>query len=972
MTQPENDQTAEQQTTAENPSVSPRWVDTRKRHPHSEPTPLAFTIGDDCPSPVHVLTVATWSEAAHNHLRQIATALAQAQPRQSLPLVSLRGRLNVADQQLLRFEYDLGLNQRILLWTQTDVPTSRTDMNDAVLQWIINDLTTPTILAVAETAVEQLKQLARKKAAVETYQRRTTPFHWGTSLSKTAKAFHSTSYAELADYVALHLEGQCVFPELPGLRRIIGNELESNQAELMTEPLSPGRNTSFSLVVRIRVFSYPGRSLPIIAIEFTRRTWARELKEQGGTRTISGYAFPHGSTHVLRFTVRKVKQDDGEWNYTPDRDFTPIERRYFATQKLTVATILQEGLALTQCKLLIGQKHGTGKRGDAHSGVPDLDKMEGFQQITKLAEPLGLRPWHGLTPIATSVKTVQDYGQYWRDRTSTKAEKLEHYTRWLQEVQASIRACYHDTHHLVIAVQTGFGIEADAQEAEERLQAILPQSLLITRIPLPQDVHGPRSQLPGSQLTKSAERAALRIAGWSSFIESVKYHEQRSGRKVDGILVLACEWYPDNAHDDRINKRAGRIALARGVGVPVQYVLPREEFREEADPKVKSGKVKSSEQIEAEIAQEFETRLMVAWLDLAFKSLGRVRPGKLLDEIHTIYADPTLGMVPDRVLALGVIRRNSTRTIANEPAFLPYAIELDIEQGTCSASIAYEDPATHLLTWFDTLPLPQALVRLASLGTVQLASAKKDRQKILAERTQEFFKNQLVDFSKRSLHPIIIVDANTSRSAWSWLQDKDIDPTNVHLAGGFNAQVAWSHARLVRIRTDNSPKVLWDQEYSGNTSDTDETICYHAPRWAEADLFKLNDTVNTSVYLSFGSEIRTGRIKGRSSYREIWGMQQKKDGEKKRFAATMMQRFDHNWATPTGVEIVVVRPEHDHPDQIARLIEWLRQCYVHVGPWTSKPAPTFFATVLKEYLPDYAIDDEESEREYEEVESGEE
>jgi hypothetical protein len=166
--------------------------------------------------------------------------------------------------------------------------------------------------------------------------------------------------------------------------------------------------------------------------------------------------------------------------------------------------------------------------------------------------------------------------------------------------------------------------------------------------------------------------------------------------------------------------------------------------------------------------------------------------------------------------------------------------------------------------------------------------------------------------------------------------------------------------------------VLWDQEYSGNTNDTDETIRYHAPGWAEADLFKLNDTVNTSVYLSFGSEIRTGRIKGRSSYREIPGMQQKKDGEKKRFAATMMQRFDHNWATPTGVEIVVVRPEHDHPDQIARFIEWLRQCYVHIGPWTSKPAPTFFATALKEYLPDYAIDEEENEREQEEIESGEE
>ncbi len=964
MIRPEHDQTVEQQ------AVSPRWMDARKRHPHREPTPLALTIDHDSLSPGQVLTVAQWSEAAHNHLREIATTLAQAQPRQSLPLVSLRGRLNVADQRLLRFEYDLGLSQRTLLWTRTDVSTSRTDINDAVLQWSINDLATPTILALAGNAIEQLKQLARKKAAVETYPRQTTPFHWGTSLSKTAKALHPASYADLADYVALHLEGQCVFPELPGLRRIVGNELESNQAELMTEPLSSGRNAAFSLVVRIRVVSYPGRSLPIVVIEFTRRTWTRELKEQGGTRTVSGYAFLDGSTRVLRFTVRKRKQDDGKWVYTPDRDFSPIERRYFAGQKMTVATILQEGFALTPCKLLIGQKHGTGKRGNGYSGVPDLDKMEAFGQITKFVEPLGLRPWYGLTPIATSSKAVQNYGQYWRNRTSTKAEKLADYERWLEEIQASIRACYHETHHVVIAVQTG--IEADAQEAEKRLQAILPHSLLITRIPLPQNVHGPRSQLPGSQLVKPAERAALRVAAWSPLVESVKYYEQQSGRKVDGILVLAREWYPDNAHDDRINKRAGRIALARGVGVPVQYVLPREEFRENPNPKSSSEKAKSPEQIEAEIGQEFETRLMVAWLDLAFKSLGRVRPGKLLNELHTIYADATLGTVPDRVLALGVLRRNSTRTIANEPAFLPYAIELDIEQGTCSASIAYEDPVSHLLTWSDTLPLPQALVRLASLGTVQLASAKKDRQKILAERTQEFFKNRLVDFSKRSLHPIIIIDADTSRSAWPWLQDKDIDPTNVHLAGGFNAQVAWSHARLVRIRTDNSPKVLWDQEFSGNTSDTNETIHYHAPRWAEAALFKLNDTVNTSVYLSFGSEIRTGRIKGRSSYREIPGMEQKKDGEKKRYAATMMQRFDHNWATPSGVEIVVVRPEHDHPDQIARFIEWLRQCYVHIGPWTSKPAPTFFATALKEYLPDYAIDEEENEREQEEIEGGEE
>ena len=34
-------------------------------------------------------------------------------------------------------------------------------------------------------------------------------------------------------------------------------------------------------------------------------------------------------------------------------------------------------------------------------------------------------------------------------------------------------------------------------------------------------------------------------------------------------------------------------------------------------------------------------------------------------------------------------------------------------------------------------------------------------------------------------------------------------------------------------------------------------IRYHAPRWAEADLFKLNDTVNTSVYSRLGAKFHS-------------------------------------------------------------------------------------------------------------------
>ena len=58
---------------------------------------------------------------------------------------------------------------------------------------------------------------------------------------------------------------------------------------------------------------------------------------------------------------------------------------------------------------------------------------------------------------------------------------------------------------------------------------------------------------------------------------------------------------------------------------------------------------------------------------------------------------------------------------------------------------------------------------------MQLTSAKDDRKKHLEERTQTFFKERLADFGRRSVHPLVIVDADTSRSVWPWLKDEEID-----------------------------------------------------------------------------------------------------------------------------------------------------------------------------------------------------
>jgi hypothetical protein len=77
------------------------------------------------------------------------------------------------------------------------------------------------------------------------------------------------------------------------------------------------------------------------------------------------------------------------------------------------------------------------------------------------------------------------------------------------------------------------------------------------------------------------------------------------------------------------------------------------------------------------------------------------------------------------------------------------------------------------------------------------------------------------------------------------------------------------------------------------------------------------------------------------------------------FEAAAMERHSAAWTTPRGVELFVVRPGDNKPDQIACLVEWLRQCYAHFGEWTIKPAPLHFERVLKEYLADYDLEEDE-------------
>lgn len=926
-----------------------------KRSDATSITPLAFAISQRPRDIAYKVTVVTWSEQALAHLRTLGEYFRER--KLALPTRSLRARIEIADAASLRLDAYLGLGRvsSVIVWTQQQLQNAREIISDVVLGWLVDDVGRLTTDDVATASLQQLKNLARARTVIVTSERVTNPYSWTMTQSKTAKATSPNSYVDLADYVARQIEGHIIFPGASAMRRIAGGNLDSSYAELMTEPIKVGRGGQFSLVLRIRIRTFPGRPTPIIDIQCGRRVWVTGLKERATAARITAYAFPPESTRAFPFTLVQERERKDKTNgntYRLGDDFAPIERRYFQGKARTVDWVLKQGRNRKECQLMVGLRHGSGVRSEVKSGVPDIDKLIAFESLTAILSKSGLTPWTGLEIVDTMPGT-RDLDQQWSRRDQDHSE-FQKYLAWRTEAEETIRNCYNGEHHIIIAVQRDEQVAHDMRTAQALLSEILGSSVVTTPIPIPDDVHGPRRNLPHAAVSNQ-ERAAIRMAAWQPFIDAVRSREREIGRPVDGILVIARRWYADNQHDDPVNKRAARVALTRALEKPVQYLLPQEDLPIEG----RRGKPKTAE----ELAKSFENRLIMAWLDLAYKSLGRIKPRKLIQKAAELYQPehPTLfDAHPDQILALGVIRRNKTRYLKNERSFLPYVIELDVESGVCRASFAYEDAQSRQLTWSQMLPLPQALVALAKLGPIQLYTNHKDKdyRKVLADRTQRFFKAQLAERTPRSLHPLVIIDADSARSVWPWLQDESIDPANVHLAGGYNEQISWPHARVVRVRTMNSPKVLRDGERTAEVTTTREILRMRSPKWLQATLLRLNDTRDSNVYLSFGSDIRQRKL-GQSCYRSIVGFEQKKIDEKSVYVVATVAPLTDSWTTPNGLEIVVLQSGKDSPDQLARLTVWLRQCYAHFGAWTTKPAPLFFEGVLKQYLADFDMEDDD-------------
>lgn len=957
--------------------------------------PLAFTIPDDLPPIMVEGYTLAWTKVALDNLAAIQKGNRTDGEKnvKNLPYASLRGLLQVSLKNLARLESDSGLNTFTLNTKITSEPEPFAylidDSLEAIkksLKTILNDWITNFLRPyakreqVSEEILDRLEELGEKEELlnITPFKYQALPWPWseqtGTTNPDTKKSKYL--YRVLADHVARQIAGEAIFQGLGPMKRIISSSggLTSGVAELITEPITipdqPEKGT-FSLVVRLEVITYPSLHQPLLKIDVSKRRWISQLKSPEFDRNdISGFVF--SQDHPDRaFSYRVVcrKDDNKNWQWETDKDFEALRREL----GLKVQPFCGQDIALGKAndnnnKVVLTYRNGLqegAKQYGIKAGIPETNKLEAFEAIAKILEPIGLQEFEGYSLVESShnpddtasrminpptllcaslealetncnLKFTPKYLEQFDDsQLNTLLRK--HFNIGLEEIyrgrkalkfgnpkskdqtnelvsliranQEALRRLYPNEQLLLIIFYES-ELQTEMKLLQEIIRVLWGETIqfLVTR--LPANTHGPREALPGKEL-KAKERTHRRLEAWQPIVEQLAVREQRTF-----CLIMAREFYPDPKgqnnpkHDDRVNKPSTRQALAAMAGSCVQFVLPIE--------KTQATKLFKLE--------DFFHRVQAALKDLLSAHSGRI--DAVQEKVDKHLKDIPPEGRPKEILAITVVRKQRGRVRGRiENTFLAVATRLKVDTGKCELCCAYDKGNTLAISPWSSFA--DAIAFIAQLSPVKLA----DKNEVRKTRFMEFVKRIISNSVEEGAQPLVMIDSSNCVQLWPWLKDVEINANQIDLGQQYQwMQDEWRGARIVRIRQDLAPGIIDKKERLLAETSLEDTRSKEELKKlpptlklpsasSSTGLFRLTATNQTGcvAYLSVGGKTLHQYLRGQSCYRSTkintLVTVKKDDGSRKKVCnqaglevhqLSEKPPFLDQWPTPNPLEIAIL------------------------------------------------------------------
>ncbi|MBD2085538.1 DUF3962 domain-containing protein [Trichocoleus sp. ST-U3] len=1035
--------------------------------------PLAFTAPDELP-PVKVSGYAlAWTNAAIESLSAIhkATSNNHKSAWKNLPYASLRGYLEVALKDAMRIHSNLGLSHYILTAKSPQIEPFAYIADSSVeeikksLRQVLNDWLTNFLKPFAEKYKVSPKIIGRLEdlqeqgnfLTITSIESQVLPWTWS---PQTGTTQHSKNhdYRMLADYAARLINGKEIFHGLGGMKRILssGVSITSGIAELITAPISLDKTKGkFSLIVRLEVVTYPSLHQPLLKIDVSKRRWLNQLKApKYYENNISGFVFSEDyPDRAFSYKVICKRDENNNYNWETDKDFEALRRQLQLPMKTPNGQDIDGqkialGKASTErCQVLLTHRNGLQDNSDededswetpgVETGVPEIDKLEAFEAIAEILEPVGLKPFENykkvkleknaghkvdkpelreiniFTILGASLdrrKTdgssdftpkyldtlkddelesllsqsfnigLQDIHDGRKSLGYTKGKKLADQATELKVLihanQAAMRRLYpNEKPSLWILYEDVLQREVKFLKAIVRV--LWGDTLKVEINKLPKHTHGPRQLLPGKELKSAKERSRKRIEAWEHTAKQLADRNQPTF-----CLIVARKFYPDSSGkktalpDDKVNKPSTRQALATKARACVQFLEPIKK-----NPKTNGFRL-----------DNFFHRMQSALNDLLSAHAGRI--DNVQEKVNKCLQDTLPEYQPKEIIAITVVRKQKGRVRGRiENTFLPVAMRLKVDTGKCELCCAYQDKNINRLEISPWKSFPDALAFIAELSPIKLADDSAKRP----DRFMEFVKQIITNSVDAAANPLVIIDSSNCVQLWSWLADSRLNYNKITFERSRSESSLcepidkeWDGARLIRIRQDLAPGIVDKKErYLVETSLEDTRSkkeikklrpTLKIPSASDArGLFRLTATNQTGcvAYLSVGDKTLHQNYRGQSCYRRIRASRPAKEKNEDGSQKTLFNKarlgvhqlstrppFVKRWPTPNALEIVVtLKQEKDKSDQLAELVQSLRYGFGHYSDWTSLPAPLFFERVVRDYISDFAIENEDTEAE---------
>ena len=998
----------------------------------AEIVPLAFSVTCEM-TPVSVDGISiSWTKEAQAAFWKMREASKVRDPEfeRNLPYAYLRSFMEVGLTNVLRIEPGMGLD-KYGLDPSRDAPapfayvSAPSDDVRKTLQPILDDWLVQVVMPyyaepgkIPEPLRQRLLDLSHSNALLSLDPVHSQILPWKAGPTGTAMPPDRRSFQLLVDQAARLLAGQELFKGAGPMRRfVVGHRGSQSTAELVSRPIQMGDRGLFSLVLALEVITFPSIAQPILRMEVHKRRWVKRLSNRvSDGRRIRGTVFSEKhDDKAFSFHLRFRKCEDGERRWDPDNAYEALKRELSLPFERMDGHQIVSGAASTGCNrvlLVHRDKIAEGDHG-IKVGVPELDKLEAFQESCHALQSIGLVPFRGYTQVKS--RHSKDQERFARTINAPTLlggalEALEkgsnkgltpQYLKTLgeDEIDALLRRLFKvglgeiSRGHRIIRYESALGQEesnqavdldgliVDNRNAVERMypgeepllvifyedgadvslrilrsvvQLLWGDALEVVCNRLPRDVHGSRNSLPGKDLP-DIERSGLRLNAWKSLAQQIGSQKRRAF-----CLVMARDWYKDSdgvsRRDDGVNKPAARRALASIGSASVQYLLPPKTSRESGTMDVAN----------------FLYRAQAALKDLISAHSGRIEGVR--ESVVRCLGDQEGGgaSMPREIIGITIVRKSPGRSRGNiEPSFLPIAVRIDVETGRCDMCCAYEGPRDLTVTQWEHFPI--ALATISRLSPARLA----ENREIGKTRFMRFVEQIISASVEEGAQPVIIIDSSNAVYLWGWLADQRIDPSRITIGEKEWMHEAWKGARIIRVRQDLAPGVVEPKEEAlAFTSLQDERpardlvgeIRLQKPT-SPFGLYRLesqNPKSGSVCYFSVGRKTLHMKRRGVSCYRTTTAALPQRDGNGqirnkanlRVCSLTTREPWTKQWPTPNPLEIVVsLRQASDDPDRLAELVERLRYGFGHYSEWTSLPAPLFFERVVREYISDFSEED---------------